>query len=68
VNLRDSKNKRCRDRDFSRPEIFRDVETETLRDQTILRMLRPKITKTEQKLSRPKLSVSLITSFEKDPF
>jgi hypothetical protein len=27
VNLQDPKNKRCRDRDFSRPEIFRVVET-----------------------------------------
>ena len=33
VNLRDSKNKRCRDRDFSRLDILRVVETETLRDQ-----------------------------------
>ena len=32
VNLRDSKNKRCRDRDFSRLDILRVVETETLRD------------------------------------
>jgi hypothetical protein len=30
VNLQDSKNKSCRDRDFSRPAILRDVETETL--------------------------------------
>jgi len=30
VNLRDSKNKRCRDRDFSRPDILRVVGTETL--------------------------------------
>ena len=35
VNLQDSKNKRCRDRDFSRLEILRVVETETLRDQEI---------------------------------
>ena len=35
VNLRDSKNKRCQDRDFLRLEIWRDVETETLRDQEI---------------------------------
>ena len=35
VNLRDSKNKSCRDRDFLRLEIFRDVETETFRDQEI---------------------------------
>ena len=35
VNLRDSKNKRCLDRDFSRPEIWKGVETETLQDQEI---------------------------------
>ena len=35
VNLRDSKKKRCRDRDFSRLDILRDVETETLGDQEI---------------------------------
>ena len=35
VNLRNSKNKRCWDRDFSRPEIGRDVETETLWNQEI---------------------------------
>ena len=38
VNLRDSKNKRCRDRDFKRLEIFKDVETETPRDQEIQRV------------------------------
>ena len=35
VNLRDSKNKRCRDRDFSRLDILTVVETDTLRDQEI---------------------------------
>ena len=53
VNLRDSKNKRCRDRDFSRPEILRDIDTETLWDQE--RMSRPRTAETEQKLSRPRL-------------
>ena len=35
VNLRDSKNKRCREREFSRLDILRVVETETLRDKEI---------------------------------
>ena len=55
MNLRDSKNKRCRDRDFSRLNILRVVETETLRDQEIQRLLRPRPAETEQKLSRPRL-------------
>ena len=55
VNLRDSKNKRCRDRDFSRLDILRVVETETLRDQEIQRVSRPRPAETEQKLSRPRL-------------
>ena len=55
VNLRDSKNKRCRDRDFSRLDILRVVETETLRDQGISRVSRPRPDETEQKLSRPRL-------------
>ena len=33
MNLRDSKNKIGRDREFSRLEILRDMETETLQDQ-----------------------------------
>ena len=48
VNLRDSKNKSCRDRDFSRLAILRDVETETLRDQEILRMSRLRLSKSFQ--------------------
>ena len=52
VNLRDSKNKRCRDRDFSRLDILRVVETETLRDQEIHRVLRPRPAETEEKLLR----------------
>ena len=52
VNLRDSKNKRCRDRDFSRLDILRVVETETLQYQDIYRVSRPRLDETEQKLSR----------------
>ena len=52
VNLRDSKNNRCRDQDLSRPKIMRDVETETFRDQAIWWMSRPRRDETEQKLSR----------------
>ena len=52
VNLRDSKNKKCRDRDFSRLDILRVVETETFRDQGNLNGVK---TETEQKLSRPRL-------------
>ena len=55
VNLRDSKNKRCRDRDCSRLDILRVVETETLRDQEIQRVSRLRPAETEQKLSRPRL-------------
>ena len=55
VNLRDSKKERCQDRDFSRPEIWKGVETETLRDQEICWMSRPRPAETEQKLSRPRL-------------
>ena len=66
VNLRDSKNKRCRDRDFSRLDILRVVETETLRDQEIQRESRPRPAETEQKLSRPilfrELNLQLIST------
>ena len=55
VNLRDSKNERCRDRDFSRLDILIVVETETLRDEEIQRVLKPRPAETEQKLSRPRL-------------
>ena len=37
---------------MSRPEILRDVETKTLRDQAIWWMSRPRPDETEQKLSR----------------
>jgi hypothetical protein len=42
-----SNDKRCRDRDFLRPYILRDVETVTLRDQEIWRMSRPRPAETE---------------------
>ena len=42
VNLRDLKNKRCRDRDFSRLDILRVAETKALRDQEIQRVSRPR--------------------------
>ena len=46
---------RCRDRDSSRPGNFIDVETETYRDWEILRLSIPRLIKTGQKMSRPRL-------------
>ena len=51
VNLQDSNNKRT--------EIWKDVEAETLQDQEIWSMLRPRPAETEQKLSRPRLVVDV---------
>ena len=53
--MKDSKYKSCQDRDFSRLEILIDVETKTLRDQEIWRVLRPRPVVTEQKLLRVRL-------------
>ena len=46
---------RCRDRDSSRLGNFIDVETETYRDWEILRLSRPRLIETGQKMSRPRL-------------
>ena len=52
---------RYQDRDLSRLQNFKDVETETQRDLKIWRMSRPRPTETHQKVLRPRPRVSLLT-------
>ena len=56
------KNRGCWNRDSTRLRNLEDVYTKTLQDSKILRLSRPRPTKTHQKVSKPK--VSLITRVE----